>query len=448
MPRRSATRQKPGPKPAKQPPSYRHYKPKDLGVVRIRGRDRYLGKFGSPESWEKYYRLLAEDAAHGGVNPATATNAATSGLTVKEVTLRYDDFATGYYVKNGKPTTEAGLIRLSLKALNRIYGNTLASEFGPKALKTLRQAHIDAGLARTEVNRRTGHIVRCFKWATEEELVPSSVYHGLSAVSTLRRGHSTVRESPPVLPVADDLVDAIEPHVSPQVWAMIQIQRRTGARPGEVCQMRTCDLDVTGEVWLYRPESHKTQHKGKGRVIPIGPRAQAVLRPWLKTELQAYIFSPKESEQDRAVRCREARKTRVQPSQRHRKKKGRDRKLGDRWSVMAYYHAIVRACDRVFPHPEVAAFKEKAKGLKRAERRQLREELKSWKAQNAKEFKAWRKEHRWHPNQLRHNAATAIRREEGLDAARAVLGHSDAATTTIYAERDLNRAVAVAQKLG
>ena len=41
-------------------PAYRHYKPKDLGVVRIDGRDHYLGKYGSADSWEKYHRLLAE----------------------------------------------------------------------------------------------------------------------------------------------------------------------------------------------------------------------------------------------------------------------------------------------------------------------------------------------------------------------------------------------------
>ena len=48
--------------PSKRPrtPKYRHYKPKDLAVVRIDGKDQYLGKYGSPESHEKYRRLVAE----------------------------------------------------------------------------------------------------------------------------------------------------------------------------------------------------------------------------------------------------------------------------------------------------------------------------------------------------------------------------------------------------
>jgi integrase len=46
----------------------------------------------------------------------------------------------------------------------------------------------------------------------------------------------------------------------------------------------------------------------------------------------------------------------------------------------------------------------------------------------------------WHPNQLRHNAMTEIRARFGLEAAQAVLGHTKPQTTTIYAERDIERA--------
>ena len=44
-------------------PKYRHYKPKNLAVVRIAGQDKYLGKYGSPESYEKYDRLVSLDAS-------------------------------------------------------------------------------------------------------------------------------------------------------------------------------------------------------------------------------------------------------------------------------------------------------------------------------------------------------------------------------------------------
>ena len=42
----------------------------------------------------------------------------------------------------------------------------------------------------------------------------------------------------------------------------------------------------------------------------------------------------------------------------------------------------------------------------------------------------------WRPNQFRHNAATYLRAEYGLDVAKAVLGHRRIETTQIYAEAD------------
>jgi hypothetical protein len=45
-----------------RPPSYRRYKPK-LAVFRISGKDLYLGKYDSPESWREYFRLIAEHLA-------------------------------------------------------------------------------------------------------------------------------------------------------------------------------------------------------------------------------------------------------------------------------------------------------------------------------------------------------------------------------------------------
>ena len=53
---------------------------------------------------------------------------------------------------------------------------------------------------------------------------------------------------------------------------MVRFQRLVGCRPGEVCMLRPCDLDRSDDVWRYVPESHKTEHYGKQRIILIGPR--------------------------------------------------------------------------------------------------------------------------------------------------------------------------------
>ncbi len=253
-------------------PSYRLHKPSGLAVVSIGGRDVYLGKFGTPESRAEYDRLMAEWLATGR-RPIVAESASGADLTVNEMLLAYLDYADGYYVKNGKPTTEPVNIRLALRPLRQLYGHTPAREFGPLRLKTVRQAMIESGLCRSEVNKRVRHVLRAFKWAVGEEMVPPSIHHGLKAVPGLRRGRADVRESEPVKPVPVAFVDAIKPYVSRQVWAMVELQRLSGMRPGEVCMMRSCDLDTSGRVWAYTPESHKTYSGPPTPGLPGDPRS-------------------------------------------------------------------------------------------------------------------------------------------------------------------------------
>ena len=50
--------------------------------------------------------------------------------------------------------------------------------------------------------------------------------------------------------------------------------------------------------------------------------------------------------------------------------------------------------------------------------------------------------------QLRHSAATDIRRQFGIEAAQCVLGHSEIGTTQIYAERDLAKAADIMRVVG
>ena len=395
-------------------PSYRHHKPSGQAVVTLDGRDIYLGRYGTPQSRAEFDRLLAEWLSNGRRLPAPASAHGTD-LSVNELSLAYLAFADGYYTKRGKPTSEPGSIRQTIKPLRQLYGHTLAREFGPLQLKAVRQAMIDAGLCRNEVNKRTGRIVRLFKWAVGEGIVPPSLHHGLIAVSGLRRGRADVRESEPVKPVPDAFVDAIRPHVPPQLWAMVELMRLSGMRPQEVCLMRTIDIDRSGRVWIFTPETHKTEHHGRERRIYLGPTAQEILRPWLRMELTAYLFSPREAMQHRLAERRRNRKSKVQPSQKNRSKAKPKRKPGERYDTRSLYHAV-------------------AYGIR--------------KAQDAAKKAGERPIADWHPNQLRHNAATRLRREFGLDVARAVLGHSSPVVTEVYAELDGAKAAEAMERVG
>jgi hypothetical protein len=54
----------------------------------------------------------------------------------------------------------------------------------------------------------------------------------------------------------------------------------------------------------------------------------------------------------------------------------------------------------------------------------------------------------WNPIQLRHAAATRIRKEYGLDTAQAVLGHRTPSMTLVYAEADRSRALRAMEEVG
>lgn len=392
------------PTPRRRTPSYRRHKPSGQAVVTLAGRDHYLGKYGSPESRAEYDRVVGEWLVGGRRAPGKADSPGTD-LTINELILAYLGFADGYYVKDGRPTTEPRDIRLAIRPLRRLYAHSPAGEFGPLALKAVRGQLIESGLCRTEVNKRIGRIVRAFKWAVGEEILPASVYHALRAVPGLRRGRTTARESAPVRPVPDALVDAVRPHVARQVWAMIELQRLTGMRPGEVTALRTADVDRTGPVWIYTPAGHKTEHHGKRRCIALGPRARDALGPWLRSEEAAYLFSPREAMAERQAAKRQRRRTPVQPSQRDRRKRAARRVPGGRYDVAAYNRAIEYGCRKA--------------GVPK-----------------------------WHPHQLRHNVATRLRKEFGLDTARAVLGHSSTAVTEIYAELDGAKAAEAMERIG
>ena len=197
--------------PSLRVPSYRRHKPTGQAVVTINGRDLYLGKWNTSASKDEYDRLIAEFLANGRQLRSEIQS------TVVEVINAYRKFAEQYYRKNGDVTREYGCIKEALKIVRQLYGRTIANEFGPLSLKAVRQRMIDSGWSRGYINKSIGRIRRCFKWAVENELVRSDIYHGLMAVSGLRKGRSDAREPDPVEPVDDATVEATLPRLTPVV---------------------------------------------------------------------------------------------------------------------------------------------------------------------------------------------------------------------------------------
>ena len=418
-------------------PSLRHHKATGQAYAVLNGKAIYFGRSDDPQAEQKYHQAIAEWLAAGKQLPVDP-----NVITVKEVISRFWTHARDYYrtLTDGR-VKELEQFRLAVRPLKELYGETRAADFGPRALKAVRQKMIDQGWCRPYINKQINRIRHIFKWAVCDELIPGDVLHALQAVPGLRKGRGQAREPDAVKPVPIKQVNAIEPFVSRQAWAMIQLQLYTAARAGEICQMRPCDIDREGEVWVYHPESHKTAHHGFDRNIFIGPRGQQALTSFLLRDPQTYCFSPAEGEAERRQRLSGNRTTPLTcgnvPGS--NVKDEPERSAGDRYTTCSYRRAIARACDQAFSPPEPLA--------------KLTDETNAeWRIRLTKQQKtelaAWQKSHRWHPHQLRHNAATELRKEFGIEAARIILGHHSVAVTEIYAEKDEQEAIKAIMKVG
>jgi integrase len=197
--------------------------------------------------------------------------------TVTELVVAYTEFAEGYYRKCGKPTNEVRMLKSALKIVRQLYGRAQAVEFGPLALQAVREAMIGEDWCRQHINKQVDRVKRCFKWATRQQMIPGSVYKALRCVDGLKRDRTLAREGRKVLPIDDADVQATIEQLPAVVADMVQLQRFTGARPGEICDVRPGDVNRAGDVWEYIPGSHKTEHHGRQRVIFIGAKGQRIL---------------------------------------------------------------------------------------------------------------------------------------------------------------------------
>lgn len=424
-------------------PKLQHHKSSGRAKVKLNGQTVWLGRYGSEEAVQEYNRVVALWKAGQAVSKAPRAAGVHEGATITEVVIAYWSEAQTIY----SGTSTLHKVRKAMGHLRKLCGAMVAADFGAPMLEAYQQHLIGHGLARTSINDYTAVIRRMFRFAVRKRLAPAIVLHELSAVDGLRAGRSEAREPDPVRPVPEPTIEATIGKAPQMVGDMIRLQLLTGARPGEIVSMRTSEIDTSGPTWIYTPSRHKLSWKGKVRQIAIGPRAQKILRPYLRTELSEPIFSPARSEEMRLAAREAARATSLKYGNRRgtNRVRRRQRPPKDHYTVNSYRRAIERACDRAFPPPPPLDFLPASKGKRRESEANRRARLTS---EQWAELEAWRDAHRWNPNQLRHTRATEVRRRYGIEAASAVLGHSRLSTTEIYAEKCLKQAAKVAAEVG
>jgi integrase len=270
-------------------PKYAEHKASGRGKVRHGGKDHYFpGLYNSPESLKAYAefvdgllkrKTLGEPEAAGSGDPAEAVTAPVC-LTVAELMKNYWVHVMAWYRRDGELTGEHAVIRSALRPLLRLFSDLLITEFKPRHLKAVREEMIRLDWSRRYINASVRRTKQMFNWGVEEELVPPEIAGALSRVRGLQKDRSAAREKPKVDAVSDAQVDAVLPRVSPLVRDMIKAMRLSGMRPGEALRITVEEIDRSDpECWVYKPTRHKTSHRGKTRVVFLGPKVQAILTP-------------------------------------------------------------------------------------------------------------------------------------------------------------------------
>lgn len=377
--------------------------------VEYKKRRHYLGVYGTSAAEQAYQRFLAE--IFGGT---VAALPARSPMSIAMAVSAYIEHARTYYSRDGRPTKEYQNVLNALSPLVPMYPELPVSQFGPRHLAQLQQRMVLLGWRHRVVNARLGRVRRMFRWLVQHEYIDGTQLQSLMAVPGLRRGQLGVKPSRKVKPVALEHVNAVVPFVSPTTAAMIQAQLWCGMRPAEVCVMRPCDIDRSGDIWIYRPAQHKGDWLDKECVKAVPRFVQPIISPFLERPESDYLFKPIESIRWHAAQRASAneRKHPVYPCELRRRQKSRERaevEKRPRYDSTSYYRAVVRGIDKA-----------RSAGVELPH---------------------------WHPHQLRHAIADYVSETMGEQAAQRWLWHERLETTAIYTEKKVTELVEIARAL-
>ena len=398
-------------------PPLRYHKQTRRYYIFYGGKRVYLG---SQRSKAEKRRLDMIASIISGAPAPVVHSIPSGGMTLASAVVQFREWAVTFY------TDSRTLFRFDvmITAALSVHAETPVALFDGEAVEDIREHLLGRKpqLARGYINCLIRALKTMFAWFKKRKIVSAGVLAEVRQVRALMPGDGG-RETTPVPPVEVWVVNATRPECSPTIRAMIDLQRATGMRPGELCQMRRCEIttspdeaipvpgqsrhvkavDVNGTaIWLYVPSRHKNLHRGKMRVVAIGPEGQKVLTPFLNRAPNDYIFRPADD---------------LTPAQ----QKALD--VGTCYTVRAFHNALVRAVQRANKLRRQAA----DKGL----------------------IPTYVEVPSWSPNQLRHAAAEAAAEKTDAESAAILLGHSASRRALdAYVAACIQRASEPAAKVG
>lgn len=312
-------------------------------------------------------RKIWEDATRK--RPTIAPSISERVDTICGAWLAYCE--TYYRHADGTPTSEPAVCRHAVRELRDLYGARPVAELQHSDMLAVRDALIRRGLCRFTINAYLNRVKRMWGWALDEGYITATHKAELSQAKHLKAYRSQAHEPEPIKPISDEAVESTIAMLAQNCADMVRVQRLTGMRPNEICQMAWADIDTSRTPWVYRPPQHKTQWRGHVRAVLIGPKARAILEKYRDF---GNPFSPLAAVQTEME----------SPTKR---KLGFSGGKAVRWTTEKYGDTIRYAAKNA----GVSA---------------------------------------WTPNQLRHAFATATRRKYGLMITAALMGHHQAFATT------------------
>jgi integrase len=236
-------------------------------------------------------------------------------LTVSELIDRRLAWGRLEYVKHGRPTSSAHRERAALEhfrstpapgsderepdepswppgaTLGTMYAEDLARDDLSRFMRRLgnltKPAKSSGGgkpYTLATVNSYRDVVVRMARWAEDEGLVPEGLAARLAKTPKLKPGKTKARRKRKVAAASEEVILGVaafcrrhaddHPRKSRRDrqrrrrWYLLaialELMWRTGSRPGELVQLRLCDLTEDPELrgcWIYTPKEWKTEHE-------------------------------------------------------------------------------------------------------------------------------------------------------------------------------------------
>ena len=198
-------------------------------------------------------------------------------MTNTEMVAMYLAHCQEYYGEGPRTTTAA--VELAVRPLVATYGHLEGLSLSE--LKKVREAMLEANLARSTINARIDKIVRMYRWLESEDQVEPGTYQRLRTLAHLKRGRCRAADPPKRQPVDAVAVQQTIDCCDEMLSDMVAVQWFTGCRSGSlVAANRNQFLRDHAHLSWY--PLHKTAYLGHEMELPIGPKCQAVLRPYLQ----------------------------------------------------------------------------------------------------------------------------------------------------------------------